>query len=62
MRYITLFKKMSLLTMLVLATVSIQAQATRLENEPFSSQTPKGWSILPASTWTADSGLAESGK
>ncbi|MBQ2488283.1 MAG: right-handed parallel beta-helix repeat-containing protein, partial [Bacteroidales bacterium] len=62
MRYITLFKKMSLLTMLVLATVSIQAQATRLADEPFSSQTPKGWSILPASTWTADSGLAESGK
>ena len=67
MRYITLFKRMSLLTMLVLATVGVQAQATYLANVTFSSKTPQGWSIYPtftatAPSWKTDTGICVSAK
>ena len=57
--------KMFLCTMCLLATIGVQAQAVSLCNEKFSSKTPQGWSIQPASTsavptWTPDKNLCVS--
>ena len=67
MRHITLFKRITLMAMLLFAAVGVQAQATWLCNEKFSSKKPSGWDILPAysatsPSWKPDTGICMSEK
>ena len=55
------------MAMLLFATVGVQAQATWLCNEKFSSKKPSGWDILPAysatsTSWKPDTGICMSEK
>ena len=61
MRHITLFKRITLMAMLLFAAVGVQAQATWLCNEKFSSKKPSGWDILPAYSATAPSWKPDTG-
>ena len=68
MRLLLFSKRMSLLVLVLLYAISsVQAQATYLSNEKFSSKKPSGWDIIPAysataPSWKPDTGLCVSTK
>ena len=60
MRYFTFYKHLLSLVLLMCSLAGVQAQATYLCNEKFSSKTPSGWSIQPTFSATAPSWKTDS--